>query len=212
MHHEPVETVTYKGYKIHVHFDEDAQNPRIEWDNASHMLCFHRRYNLGDKKDSLPNINHSDYNGWEEMKAALEKEHGAVEISPLYLLDHSGISISMSDFHDSWDSGCVGFIYMTRRDILESFGGKILTKARRQKARECMQSEVNTYDQYLRNEVYGYIIEGPDGEDTEDSVWGYFGETKDMIEEAKHAIDYRVRKAEEKAADIQRQAESYTGA
>ena len=29
--------------------DEDAFNPRHEYDHIGHMVCFHRRYDLGDK-------------------------------------------------------------------------------------------------------------------------------------------------------------------
>jgi hypothetical protein len=39
----------YKDYKIQVFIDEDPPNPRKEFDNFGHMICFHRRYDLGDK-------------------------------------------------------------------------------------------------------------------------------------------------------------------
>lgn len=37
----------YKGYTIKIYHDEDAESPR-DWDNLGEMVCFHRRYNLGD--------------------------------------------------------------------------------------------------------------------------------------------------------------------
>ena len=49
--HEPIETIACaNGNTIKVFVDEDPQSPR-EWDNAGTMVCFHRRYNLGDIND-----------------------------------------------------------------------------------------------------------------------------------------------------------------
>lgn len=43
-------TVSADGYNLQVFRDEYAENPR-EWDNLGKMVCWHRRYNLGDKHD-----------------------------------------------------------------------------------------------------------------------------------------------------------------
>ena len=45
---EDMMTVSSDGYKLSVFRDEDAPNPR-EWDNLGRMVCWHRRYNLGDE-------------------------------------------------------------------------------------------------------------------------------------------------------------------
>jgi hypothetical protein len=42
-----VEEMEYKGYKIKIVFDEDIWSPR-DWDNLGTMVCWHRRYKLGD--------------------------------------------------------------------------------------------------------------------------------------------------------------------
>ena len=36
-------------YTVKVLQDDDPMNPRTEWDNCAHMICFHRNYRLGDK-------------------------------------------------------------------------------------------------------------------------------------------------------------------
>ena len=41
------ELTLYKGYTIAIDYDSDPSNPR-EWDNFGTMVCFHRRYALGD--------------------------------------------------------------------------------------------------------------------------------------------------------------------
>lgn len=109
-------------------------------------------------------------------------------ILPLYLYDHSGITMSTGRFSDPWDSGQVGWIYCTKKKAVEEFGKKVLTKAVREKALKYLESEVETYDQYLTGDVYGYVIENSDGDDV-DSCWGFFG------------LDYRKKEAIDNVPD-----------
>lgn len=165
--------------------DENPESPR-EWDNLGKMICFHSRYRLGDKHD----VNHKDYGSWGEMKSALSKEYAV--LLPLYLYDHGGISMSVGSFigraqHAEWDSGQVGYIGATRKEILENYGGKKLTKDLIDKATDCLKGEVETYDSYLRGEVYGYRILGDKGE-VIDSCYGYYSE-EDAKKEAEYMVD-----------------------
>lgn len=38
-------------YLLQVMYDEEPLNPRTDYDNFGHMVCWHSRYNLGDKHD-----------------------------------------------------------------------------------------------------------------------------------------------------------------
>jgi hypothetical protein len=136
------------------------------------MVCFHSRYSLGDERHG---IRQSDFDSWDELESYLVKEMEAVVILPLYLYDHSGITMRTHSFNDRWDSGQVGFIYATRKDILDNWGGKKLTKDLRQKAHDLLVAEVQDYDDYLTGNVYGYILEDEAG-DKIDSCWGYSGD------------------------------------
>lgn len=153
--------------------DPDSESPRLDEYTLGKMICFHSRYNLGDEHD----INVNDFNGWDEMKAHLIKNCDADVILPLYLYDHSGITIATTPFSCPWDSGQVGFIYMDRDTILKEAPGnpKILTPKAKAWAYDDLQSEVDTYDQYLRDDIWGYVIEDEDGK-TVDSCWGIYGE------------------------------------
>lgn len=104
-----------------------------------------------------------------KIEARLEKYYF---ILPLYLYDHSGITMNTGGLSCSWDSGQVGFIYVTKERAREQYGFKRLTKERVQKVYEYLDSEVKTYAAYLEGDVYGYIIEG---ENINDSCWGYIG-------------------------------------
>ena len=189
---EPIEKFECAGRTIEIEYDSNASemNPRQDTDNSTTMICFHKRYNLGDEGHGYK---WQDYNGWDELEAQIVKDHKPVIIMPLYLYDHSGITISTHSFNDHWDSGQVGFIYMTAKQIREWYGKKRITKGIKEKAEKCLLADVEVYDQYLRGEVYGYVITDENGEEDEadngqSSSWGYFGldsvkeEVKDIIE------------------------------
>lgn len=173
---ETILTEEYKTYTIKVVVDEYAENPR-EWDNFGKMICFHNRYNLGDKHDF----------DIEEFKEFIEKNDKIIAL-PLYLYDHSGITISTSPFSCQWDSGQVGYIYATYAEIKKEYGCKNITKEIKDKVLGLLKSEVETYDKYLTGEVYGYQIIDNSGEVT-DSCYGYYIEPDELIKEVKETID-----------------------
>lgn len=107
---EPIKTLEHKGCRIEIHPDTDAESPR-EWDNAGTMVCWHRRYALGDKHTfNSP----ADFEEWAKENKAL--------VLPLFLYDHSGLSMRTSAYGDPWDSGQVGYIYILPAKILEEWG------------------------------------------------------------------------------------------
>lgn len=87
------------------------------------------------------------------------------------------ISMRTSPFSCPWDSGKVGFIYMTRAQALKEYGWKVLTAQRRAQIVRRLEDEVQVYDDYLTGQVYGFDIEVWDGEDwvAADSCWGFYG-------------------------------------
>jgi len=163
--------------------DMDPMSP-LEWDNFGVMACWHRRYNLGhvQPKESPEE--------WLKENAP----EGSI-VLPLYLYDHSGISISTGAFSCPWDSGQVGYIVATPAKIREAFMVKRISKKTREKAEALLKAEVSTYDDYLTGNVWGYTIEkthacGECGskvheEEEEDSCWGFVGSDKSTLEAMK---------------------------
>jgi len=206
---EAVETIEYKGHEIKIHYDETPLNPCEDRDMLSTMVCSHSRYNLGHVQ-----VNNG-MDGWYAHLAGeydlvhesdwYPEEHGKVEyndyvakwidenlvVLPLYLYDHSGITIRTAPFSCPWDSGQVGFVYVHKDKAKQEYGWKRMTTARARKVSEIMKSEVGVYDHYLTGSVYGYVVEG---KHCKDSCWGYYGygEGTDwdyMIQCAKDNID-----------------------
>jgi len=116
---------------------DEMWNPR-EWDNLGTMVCWHRRYILGDEQGRGDPFKH----------LAMLNRTRAVYL-PLYLLDHSGLAMSTESFNDPWDSGQVGWISVSLDKLRREYGWQRVTKARRAKVLEYLQNEVNEYDEYL---------------------------------------------------------------
>lgn len=153
-------TVSNGEYNLNIFRDEDAENPR-EWENLGKMVCWHRRYNLGDTHDfDSP----QDFYETDEYK-------NAFAILPLYLYDHSGITMSNNDFGDRWDSGQVGHIYATKESVREMLGREP-TEADREHILDILKGETKTYDQYLQGDCYAFTIQDQTGE-TVESVGGF---------------------------------------
>ena len=178
--------------------DEEPMSPRSEFDNMGVMVCFHGRYDLGDKTG----LNSKDFSSWNEVEEYLKKEKDAVVILPLYLYDHSGLRMKVGSFrgllpqgHAEFDSGQVGFIYVSRETVKKEYGD--LSKESIEKATKHLEGEVETYDQYLRGEVYAWHIVrktkcsqcGDENEETIDSCYGYYGDEEDVMNELKSALE-----------------------
>lgn len=176
---DAVETIQYKNRDIEIHYDDNAESPR-EWDNITEFHCSHKRYTTGDK-----NFNYR--HGQDCIDVAKQAKKQGDIVLPLYLYDHSGITISLSPFSCPWDSGQVGFVIIRREKMLKEFGYKKFTKSLKDKAHKIAQGEVETYDKYLRNEVYGFVVD-----DYKDSCWGFY-DIEECIEEAKEMVDWIVK-------------------
>lgn len=184
-----METVNYKNYSIEIYVDPDPINPVDDYDMLGEMICFHSRYNLGHYKSNFTKNK-------EEFIQYLNDNKNNIIYLPLYLYDHSGITMNTTGFSCSWDSGQVGIIYVTKDKVRNFFNCKNITSKIRQQVIDNLKSEVNTYDQYLRNEIYGYIVK--DELDNEiDQVYGFFGsdhEKSGLLEYAQNVIDCELSK------------------
>lgn len=150
--------------------DEEPSCPR-EDDNLGTMCCAHNRYTLGDKD---PGYTIGDAGSWAAEEEAIRKQFDVVVILPIYMYDHSGQTVRTSPFECHWDSGQIGFIWVSKEKARKEYGWKMLTKARIAKLTEYLEAEVNTYDQWMRGDVYGFEVIDEEGE-LEDSCWGFYG-------------------------------------
>lgn len=227
-------------YILEIVRDEFPEDPR-NWDNLGTMVCWHRRYNLGDKHDYKTyrdfledfatyfsyteaykqiikeyfEIRVSNDGAWEVISKTewvedvFDSEEDAVEfcheafieqatdeelfeiikqntfILPLYLYDHSGLTISTKHvypYNDRWDAGQVGWIFVTKEKAKKELPNSTDEELEK-KVIEILEGEVEEYDCYLTGEVYGFVIKeeekceccGHVDYDIVESCFGFYG-------------------------------------
>jgi len=160
-------------------------NPRDDYGNVCRMNMWWNNYGMGDENKSfgevmvelcdkyLPDYDYGDVS-WHEMMLELQtKVNDRLRIYPIYVYEHSGITISMADgfpYNDRWDGGIGGLMIAEKEtfDEYEVDWGHVYDVAK---------GEVDMYDMYLQGEVYEYWMETyiGDGEWEENgNETGYF--------------------------------------
>ena len=193
--HDPVCEEAYQGHTIKIYYDPDSESPR-EWCNLGTLICWHRRYRLGDSHQfdspeaflrDLSGVSDQSDLSMDQLRDRAERK--AITL-PVFLYDHSGLAMNTIGFHCPWDSGQVGYVYVTLEAVRKEFGVKRVTKALREKAKDILRGEVVSYDAYLGGRVYGYVIE-QDGDEI-DACWGFVGDYETgCLPEARQAVPVR---------------------
>jgi hypothetical protein len=178
----------YKGYKIEVLHDIDSESPR-GWDNLGKMLCWNRRYTLGDAHDLIDDKPSS----WDKMIYTLEHTYDAAIIITIYSYEHGNITISTKPFSCPWDSGTLGVIYADRATIRGEYGCKYMTKKILGKVRELLEDEVEIYNKYLTGNVYAYRLYDASGKEIDSCYGCYYDNTNDIIVEVKELVDWIIK-------------------
>jgi len=204
--------MNYKGYEINIQKDDDANSPRQD-DNLGTMAIFGRNAFLGDEHRGSAFI---------AIESVLEHvlTSGAVFL-PLKIREGYIVSLSFdvadmvkirlgysagyfentSDFENLISDNTNGVIYMDIEKVIKEFGDD--SPDSRERALGALKSEVETYNQYLAGEIYGYVITKPcedsecDGSKEIDSCWGFYGE-ECCETEAKAVIDSLIESAAKK--------------
>ena len=164
-HSEAIHFESVGPFTVEIVPDEGCENPIEEdcfWEGAALCLDFGRYGELKTPalKDTTPQqlldmVRHgdggsNDYKGW--------------HIFPVYAYIHSGITINLGGFSCPWDSGQCGFIAVNPKEYPDEGG-----------AYKYAQSMIETADDYLTGNVYGWVVKDTAGEVVE-SAWGYFGD------------------------------------
>ena len=195
-------------------FPEDPRS----WDNLGTMLCCHRDYRLGDcntnreTEEQLAKICRKYGKSDEEIDEMTFAEEVQFILNqddvcgfPLWLYDHSGISMSTTR-QSAWDSSFVGLIFVEKDSYLAQMGLKedIYWKVRAEKA---LESEIEIYSDFLEGNVYQWALYEPtiiitqsmDGKELSrkideegekvDGIGGYYNLT---LEDAETYFDFEI--------------------
>jgi len=170
------DTVEKNGYTLRILTYNDPPSP-AEWDNLGQIAYCSSHYTLGTEAVSQDRL----------REIADGIKDGSLIGLPVYAYIHGAATISTRPFSCSWDSGQSGFVYCTkeqaRKELGSAWGDDYEANALR-----ILRGEVETFDQYLRGDVYGYTITDKDGDEVY-SCWGFYGrECAD--EEGMYALNY----------------------
>jgi hypothetical protein len=178
---QAIETFKHNGNTIRIFpdFDGSAANPR-DCDNLGTFWTQDRRYNSPDALPVRGNIFESITNrfggdGTAEGNAkALSR---AAVWLPVWKYEHSGVAYAAAEsnpFSCPWDSGQVGYIFVTREEVRKEFNVSRITPKVREKVLKALRGEVAEFSKWANGEVYGYTITDSEG-DGVDSCWAIIG-------------------------------------
>jgi len=135
---------------------DPAIKPR-ECDNLGLMVYWHSRYVLGDSQPTCCSKT------WFEDNVDPKGVY-----LPLFIYDHSGITMQTKPFTCPFDSGQIGWIYASPEAIKTAFPGVTFEEAQVH-ALKALEFEVKDFDCHLRGQVWGF-------EYGDDSCWGFVGD------------------------------------
>jgi len=114
-----------EGEHLRLQYRWELGKPKGEWYDTE--LCITKDLTLSDDYDENIAKDTIIENCWPKENLQMCIDADKLVIKPLYLYDHSGIAMSTSSFigrahHAEWDSGQVGYIYMTKDEAMHELG------------------------------------------------------------------------------------------
>jgi hypothetical protein len=190
-------TFQVRDLTIELHHDSDCQSPRGRDYDEGLLSTFIVTSGAQRHMTSEETLDDEDYTiecaacggrdeecpsceGTNEVEVPVEEwlrlVRGARAVVPLGLLVHSGETLYVGKgphWCDAggWDSGHIGYAFDTP-EARKRIGVEDWDEDR---LRARITTEIETYDEYMKGECYGYVITDADGEEVGD-CWGYVGE------------------------------------
>ena len=143
-------------FTVTIEQDSDPQSPQEEGDTGLFLVARHRDFYVPEPGEERIT----------ETAETLVKKYRNHWAFPIEAYIHSGVALAFShqgNFPDrSWDVSQVGFIFASKEEW-----------RLRKSATKAAKAYMETWNQYLSGDVYGYIIRSEDGK--EESCWGFYG-------------------------------------
>lgn len=202
------------GYTLKIYYDIDARNPFEDHDTPTRFVLDTPAYDFGSRHETLEQAtgyDTCDFNGrWDDaLGKRVERRFTASAIAgrylrlkwagtkyrplafvPLDFIDYGGAtnpSVRTSSYSDHPE-----FAYIDRYDFDKLVGSSPgHYESDEAHAKEIIEADIGEFKKYLEGEVFGYVVEDPDGEHL-DSCWGLYGREY-AEEEAGRAFEEAIR-------------------
>lgn len=190
---ELIETIEYRGYKIEVTADYDAENPLSD-DEFAPLVVLHegaqRHYGWTTDKNWAERLDqafekiaghgvtktmYGPRGALAIVNRWLKVAHGMRVVWPIGALDHSGVMVYLGNtghWSDpgSWDSGWVGW-WLVTPELVTAWGA-----TEQVKIEESAKASFDDFAAWVSGDVVRYSIVSPEGDIIEDSPSIYGGD------------------------------------
>ena len=146
---DPLHTTSAGDYVVEVVYDMYPENPRNDGsghEKLSSIYGWHRQFQ-GDQH------NYRSFTEWKESQAVGQCDEANYLEMPLFAYIHGGVTISLGEFSDSWDSGMVGVVFTTRGQVRE-WGWDPDDPETAPQVLEVFRAEVKELDHYLQSDHF----------------------------------------------------------
>lgn len=201
---ESVHVEKRNGLTIKIMRDDSPFPPDEGGDDSLFLTAYHREFWVEG-----PNDYHKDETGKtvrsgktierDECIALAKKDTGDINYRPEFLKKyfvfgleayiHSGVRLALSmegNFPDrAWDVSQLGLVFVSKK-----------AWPTKEKARKAALSLIETWNDYLSGNVYGFRVENDAGENLE-SIWGFSGDYDaegGALSEARSVVDHLTNK------------------
>lgn len=182
---QPIYTEQHKGFTIEIQQDQDCESPQEWGDDGLFLVAKHRQFQVNPPNDKK-NYNFDPQDVIDEYK----KTH---HVFGLEAYIHSGVVLALSregNFPDrQWDVSQLGVVFISKKEARTA-----------KKARTLALGLIETWNDCLSGNVYGFIVNDGSGEMVE-SVWGFYGDYDKeggALTEARAIADSEYQKRKEK--------------
>jgi outer membrane lipoprotein SlyB len=157
-----VEAYEKNNTVIRIYQDDNPESPDDWKDDNLFLVHYHRDFEID--RDSI--ITKDDTRKWYQgEKIPQEKDY---YIFPVEAYIHGGVSLAFSqqgNFPDrQWDVSHVGLILASKKEFKS-----------KEKAKESAKGLLETWNQSLSGDVYGFDVSDPKTGESIESVWGFYG-------------------------------------
>ena len=194
----PIEVIKHEGLVVKIYQDTDTQGPESWGDDNGFLVHYHRDFQQEHESVLVEDDLRDLYQGnvTDNTKELKRKYH----IFSVSAYIHSGVHLTLGNVrfaYDSggWDTSHVGAVFCAKSEWKTV-----------KKAEKFAEGLIESWNQYLSGDVYGFVVEGPDVENAGsgsdiDSCWGFYGleyAKEEGLAIAKHFAEERRKKKQAK--------------
>lgn len=154
-------------YTWEVVSDAYAEHPYRGWDMLSRMVFSRTFSHLA----YCPEVSKMAQQDWRNFSQEPPWDK-LIYITPIYAYSHGDTTFSLRPFSDLWDSGQVGWLFVTQEAAKKNwpkYGGWVLAKC----AERLAKQEFKEFKNWVDDGAYGWQVRDKDGE-VVDSCWEYY--------------------------------------